>query len=91
MLQVSPDMIGEVCAIQTETDVDIPAALNHDAARAKTKPGIWWMCIKRSNKIIPASLASIGRIFSNFGTVQSKLRNRLGLQKAAKLVMRTDF
>ena len=33
-LEVSPDLIGEVCAIQTKT-VDITAALNHDA-----KPGI---------------------------------------------------
>ena len=39
VLEVPPAMIGEVCAIQTET-VDIPAGLNHDAARAKTKPGI---------------------------------------------------
>ena len=30
--------------------------------------------------------AAIERIFSNFGMVQSKLRNRLGLVKARKLV-----
>lgn len=35
----------------------------------------------------PASSASIERIFSNFGLIHSKLRNRLGVNTAAKLVM----
>ena len=33
-----------------------------------------------------ASSASIERVFSTFGLVHSKLRNRLGIEKAAKLV-----
>lgn len=33
-----------------------------------------------------ASTADVERVFSSFGVVQSKLRNRLGLEKAAKLV-----
>lgn len=33
-----------------------------------------------------ATTANVERIFSSFGVVQSKLRNRLGLEKAAKLV-----
>ena len=53
VLEVSPDLRGEVCAIQTET-VDIPAALNHYTARAKT--GVWWKCIKKSSKITPELL-----------------------------------
>ena len=36
---------------------------------------------------LPSSSASIERIFSNFGIVQTKLRNRLGVEKAAKHVM----
>ena len=35
---------------------------------------------------MPSSSAAIERIFSNFGMIQSKLRNRLGLVKAGKLV-----
>ena len=35
---------------------------------------------------MPACSAAIERIFSNFGMIQSKLRNRLGLAKAGKLV-----
>ena len=34
----------------------------------------------------PATSASLERIFSTFGYVQSKLRNRLKLEKTAKLV-----
>jgi hypothetical protein len=36
---------------------------------------------------MPSSLAAIERIFSNFVMIQSKLRNRLGLVKAGKLVV----
>jgi hypothetical protein len=35
---------------------------------------------------MPSCSAAIERIFSNFGMIQSKLRNRLGLVKAGKLV-----
>ena len=35
---------------------------------------------------LPANSDSIKRIFSNFSLVQNKLRNRLGLEKTAKLV-----
>ena len=35
---------------------------------------------------MPSSSAAIDRIFSNFGMIQSKLRNRLGLAKEGKLV-----
>ena len=36
--------------------------------------------------ILPSSSAAIERVFSNFGLVQTKLRNQLGLEKASKLV-----
>jgi hypothetical protein len=35
---------------------------------------------------MPSSLAAIERVFSNFVMIQSKLRNRLVLVKAGKLV-----
>jgi hypothetical protein len=35
---------------------------------------------------LPSSSASIERIISNFGIIQTKLRNRLGIEKASKLV-----
>ena len=35
---------------------------------------------------MPSCSAAIERIFSNFGMIQSKLRNRLDLDKAGKLV-----
>ena len=39
---------------------------------------------------MPSCSAAIERIFSNFGMIQSKLRNRLGLVKAGKLVFATE-
>ena len=60
---------------------------------------MWWLCIERSETIdetlcqlaqklleMSPSSAAIERIFSNFGMIQSKLRNRLDLVKAGKLV-----
>ena len=35
---------------------------------------------------VPSSSASIGRVFSNFGVILTKLRNRLGNETASKLV-----
>ena len=43
----------------------------------------------RNNQLLlemPSCSAAIERIFSNFGMIQPKLRNRLGLVKAGKLV-----
>ena len=66
----------------------------------KVEPCVWWLCIKKTYKDVtpelcdlallllhlPSSSASVERIFSNFSFIQSKLRNRLGLEKASKLV-----
>ena len=35
---------------------------------------------------MPASSAAIESIFSTFGLIQTKLRNKLGIQKCGKLV-----
>ena len=60
-------------------------------------PTVWWMSVERTDVVspllchvarkqlsMPASSAAIGRIFSNFGLIQTKLRNKLGMQKCAK-------
>lgn len=61
-------------------------------------PVTWWLGAKRSGvsaemvaiaKTLLSSAcssASIERVFSNFGAIHSKLRNRLGNEKAAKIV-----
>ncbi|GBP64815.1 hypothetical protein EVAR_50331_1 [Eumeta japonica] len=63
----------------------------------KTHVSVWWKSV--STKVDPgmlditcqlftatASSAEIERLFSSFGLVHSKLRNKLGTEKAAKLV-----
>lgn len=60
---------------------------------------IWWKSLKRYKLVnqqfvnfaicvlsCPASSAAIERIFSSFGNVHTKARNRLGVERASKLV-----
>lgn len=61
------------------------------------KPLTWWLCLKNNiiNEMLEvvtrlftavASSAGIERIFSTYGLVHSKIRNRLGVDKSSKLV-----
>ena len=63
------------------------------------EPCVWWKGISRLCGLseefqdvvvrihsVAASSASIERLFSSFGYVHSKIRNRLGVEKASKLV-----
>ena len=97
-LEYSADLLPDLLNFSTDS-LDIPNSLMHEAVISKTKSTVWWKCLEKSNAInkdlcelayklmaMPASSASIERVFSNFGLIQSKLRNRLGVQKAAKLV-----
>lgn len=64
----------------------------------RLSPTTWWQAMKRYGVPLdfinlavnilsaPASSASIERIFSNFGNIHTKVRNRLGNEKAFKLV-----
>ena len=95
VLEENPELLPELCRLQTD-DITLPKALGHDATRAKTKPIVLWKCIASpesvSNELLsfalkllslPASAAFMERIFSNFGLIQSELRNCLGLDKAS--------
>jgi len=61
------------------------------------KPIAWWLALKNNINIVTfdlitqlhtaiASSAGIERLFSVFGLAHTKLRNRLGTEKASKLV-----
>jgi len=63
----------------------------------KIKPLTWWSALEKNltkemNDMVKqlftscASSAGIERIFSTYGIVHTKLRNRLGIEKSAKLV-----
>jgi hypothetical protein len=68
---------------------------------SKLDPVSWWKSLKKVTKTLkiqelgnimthllscPASSALVERVFSSFGIVHTKLRNRLGVERAAKLV-----
>lgn len=67
-----------------------------DDVLKKVTPVNWWKSLKHLDSetvevIISlltavASSAGVERIFSSFGLIHSKLRNRLGPEKAGKLV-----
>ena len=39
-----------------------------------------------ASMVATASIASVEKVFSRFGLVHSKLQNRLGMEKAGKLI-----
>ena len=98
LLESYPELVSELLGLMSDS-VKLPKALQHDLTLSKIKPVVWWLCIERSETVdktlfqlaqklleMPSSSAAIERIFSDFGMIQSKLRNRLGLVKAGKLV-----
>ena len=98
LLTTKPDILPDLLSFMTDS-LQIPASLLHSTVITKTRPTVWWLSLSRSSSVnsdlcnlaqkilkMPSSSASIERVFSNFGLIQTKLRNRLGLQKAAKLV-----
>ena len=80
-------------------DSPFPKTLFMDECMKTMDPISWWKCLKASKTVpddfcdlgvrmmmLPASSASIERLFSGLGLVQTKLRNRLSIEKASKLV-----
>ena len=91
------EFLAAAIAFQAEAS-PYPKSFFLPAARTM-KPVTWWQAVG-VNSVLPdgfvdlmvtlheasASSASLERIFSSFGLVMTKLRNRLGLEKAQKLV-----
>ena len=98
MLSMKSNALPDFLNFLTE-NLQIPKALLHEPTIQNTKPAVWWMALERGEVVakdlcelaknllvMPASSGGIERVFSNFSLIQTKLRNRLGVQKAAKLV-----
>lgn len=69
----SPDVVNRVSAVQWWTS-------QRDALGSEA--------VELAEQLLTASASSanVERVFSTFGLVQSDLRNRLGIEKAGKLV-----
>jgi len=98
LLDRNPDLVPDLLSFMSDNS-SLPLAMLHKSTINKIKPSVWWLCVDRCGAIntglckiacqlmsMPASSAAIERVFSNFGVIQTKLRNRLGLSKAAILV-----
>ena len=93
----NPSFLPTAIAFQAQAD-PFPSSFFQPAA-LDMNVVTWWVALNASMQLPEgflalmlqlhsacASSASLERVFSNFGIIQSRLRNRLGLQKAAKLV-----
>lgn len=91
-----PDALSDIIKYNAQCPPFSQYLFTPDAFR-ELKPIVWWISLP--NKIHPSTLqlakqlhgavvssAGLERLFSSFGYVHSKTRNRLGVAKAAKLV-----
>lgn len=98
LISKSEDYLPAAIAFQAEAP-PFPATFFTPAARIMN-PVTWWKAVGAQCRDLPegfteliitlqssvASSSSLERIFSTFGLVMTKLRNKLGLEKAQKLV-----
>ena len=94
LLEKNPEYLAAAIGFQSRSD-PFPASFFKVGS---INPVTWWKGLKYA--ALPegpvelmiqlhsacASSASIERIFSSFGLIHNKIRNRLGVEKAAKLV-----
>lgn len=97
LLSYGPEFVPELLTFKSDS-LKLPKALNHEVTLENTKPAVWWQSAEQSEVSkkfcglavrlldMPSNSAAIERVFSNFGFIQTKLRNRLGLEKASTLV-----
>ena len=95
ILRKSPEFMGITLAFSAK---GAPFPKSHFEVVDTVDPVTWWESLPEASfpsgyikfavqlMGVPASSASIKRIFSSFGQIHSKLRNRLGLERATKLV-----
>ena len=97
----NPELLPFVLSFGEDDSDQYPGSFFQPDVVAKMDPVSWWKSMKRATKrpeiealadvmihllSSPASSASVERVFSSFGLVHTKLRNRLGVERAAKLV-----
>lgn len=95
--ELSPDFLPLIISFQAEAE---PFPKSFFFERAKNmNVRTWWKALSKSDHLpadfinfvmhlhnCPASSASIERVFSNLSFIQNKIRNRLGIDTANKLV-----
>jgi len=91
-----PEIMDEIITFQAQ-GFPFKSYLFNENIVLKIKPLTWWIALEKNltkemNEMVKqlftscASSAGIERIFSTYGIVHTKLRNRLGIEKSSKLV-----
>ena len=99
MTEQNPELVTALLTFISD-EMSLPKALTTEYTILNTTATVWWSSVDMSGQVcpelcqmaksllkMPSSSASIERIFSNFGSIQNKLRNKLGIAKCAKLVL----
>ena len=98
LAEINPDFVAASILFQAQA-LPYPKSFFLPNVAENTKPHIWWQSLERHSKLpkgfvelmvnlhtASASAACIERVFSTFGLVMTDLRNRLGFEKAQKVV-----
>jgi len=98
----NPAYLQTVIAFEAKSSPFPGSYFDEDATNIN--PLTWWLSVSRRIKLPDgmlqllkqlhtaiASSASIERVFSSYGLIQTKLRNKLGNEKAQKLVFATNY
>ena len=98
--EVDIDLLVALGAYKAKDKIVFPGSLLQLTGKAKDRRYYWqylessvadqgakkFCILMRSLLTCPASSAGLERLFSSFGLIHTKLRNRLGNEKVAKLV-----
>lgn len=96
VLEYHPEIMCEILKFKAQTTPFKDYLFSNNALN-NTSSITWWLALRNniSEKMLSlnmqlhsvvASSAGVERVFSTFGFIHSKVRNRLGIQKAGKLV-----
>ncbi len=98
LLEKTPEFVTVAQAFLAKDNSSFPKSSLHNDVMQSSHPANWWCALKHRDNIqktliqflrpmyrCPSSTASIERVFSTYGFVQTEYRNRLTQDKVMKL------
>lgn len=98
LLQKDPNFVTVAYSFLAKDETVFPKASLNEVVMKETHPTSWWLNVKHQESIpdrfvdlispmyqCPSSTASVERVFSTYGFIQTDTRNRLTQDKVMKL------